>query len=164
MIGKLTIEEIGGPELQLNINSNDINVKLKISFNEIKAFHKVLGQIVDVNTPEAINFEDEVNVSNVEDLTNLSDRDMQSLLREITSMDLIAFIKVTREMKMDEFENKVIINMSKRASKMLLEDLDALTGISRESAVESGRVIYESALRLATTGEILLGAGKGATF
>ena len=164
MICKLTIEETGGPELKLNINSNDTHVDMKISFNEIKAFHKVLGQIIDVNSPVIINFESEVNTNNVEDLINLSDRDLQCLLREITAIDLIAFIKVTREMGIVEFEKKVISNMSKRASKMLLDDIDAFTNISRESAIESGRVIYETALQLATTGEILLGAGKGATF
>ena len=112
---------------------------------------------------EAIREMDEDLSTKIEDLMfvfdNLSegdDRGIQALLREVSSEVLIIALKGADESIKDKF----LRNMSKRASELLQDDLEA-KGPVRISEVEAAqKEILTIARRMADAGEIMLG-GKG---
>jgi flagellar motor switch protein FliG len=91
-----------------------------------------------------------------ENLLNVDDRGIQSLLREIQSESLIVALKGAPE----ELRDKIFKNMSQRAAEMLRDDLDA-KGPVRVSEVEAEqKEILKIVRRMADEGQIALG-GKG---
>jgi flagellar motor switch protein FliG len=91
-----------------------------------------------------------------ENLLDVDDRGIQSLLREIQSESLIVALKGASE----ELREKVFKNMSQRAAEMLRDDLEA-KGPVRVSEVESEqKEILKIVRRMADEGTIVLG-GKG---
>jgi len=95
-----------------------------------------------------------------DNLIDLDDRSIQSLLREISSENLILALKGADE----EIKEKIIKNMSKRAAEMLRDDLEA-KGPVRVSDVEAAqKEILSIARRMAESGEISLGGGGGDDF
>ena len=91
-----------------------------------------------------------------DDLSDVDDRGMQSLLREISSETLILALKGADQ----GLKEKIFKNMSKRAAEMLRDDLEA-KGPVRLSEVEAAqKEILTVARRLSESGEISLG-GKG---
>lgn len=94
-----------------------------------------------------------------DDLSEVDDRGMQALLREISSETLILAMKGADQV----LKEKIFKNMSKRAAEMLRDDLDA-KGPVRLSEVEAAqKEILTVARRLSESGEISLG-GKGEDF
>lgn len=92
-----------------------------------------------------------------DNLMDVEDKGIQSLLREVSSDVLILALKGSDE----GMREKVFKNMSKRAAEMMREDLEA-KGPVRLSDVESAqKEILTVARRLADAGDIVLG-GKGA--
>lgn len=112
---------------------------------------------------EAIRDMDEDLSSKIEDLmfvfdnlAEVDDRGIQALLREISSDVLILALKGADE----AIKDKILKNMSKRASELLVDDLEA-KGPVRISEVEAAqKEILTIARRMADAGEIVLG-GKG---
>lgn len=91
-----------------------------------------------------------------ENLLNVDDRGIQSLLREVQSESLIVALKGASE----ELREKIFKNMSQRAAEMLRDDLEA-KGPVRISEVESEqKEILKVVRRMADEGQIALG-GKG---
>jgi flagellar motor switch protein FliG len=91
-----------------------------------------------------------------DDLGNVDDRGIQTLLREIGT-DTLAMALKGAEPKV---KDKIIKNMSQRAGQMLLEDMEA-KGPARVADVEAAqKEILAAARRLAEAGTIVLG-GKG---
>ncbi|TVP92785.1 MAG: flagellar motor switch protein FliG [Thioalkalivibrio sp.] len=91
-----------------------------------------------------------------DNLLEVDDRSIQTLLREITSDSLVLALKGAD----DKVREKIFGNMSKRAAEMLRDDLDA-RGPVRLSEVESAqKEILNVARRMSENGEIMLG-GKG---
>jgi flagellar motor switch protein FliG len=91
-----------------------------------------------------------------ENLLDVDDRGIQSLLREIQSESLIVALKGASE----ALREKVFKNMSQRAAEMLRDDLEA-KGPVRVSDVESEqKEILKIVRRMADEGTIVLG-GKG---
>lgn len=94
-----------------------------------------------------------------DNLKDIDDRGIQALLREISSDILTLALKGADE----EIKEKMLRNMSKRASEMLREDMEA-RGPVRLSEVEAAqKEIISTARRLADEGEIALG-GSGEEF
>ncbi len=94
-----------------------------------------------------------------DDLSEVDDRGMQALLREISSETLILAMKGADQ----ALKEKIFKNMSKRAAEMLRDDLEA-KGPVRLSEVEAAqKEILTVARRLSESGEISLG-GKGEDF
>lgn len=92
-----------------------------------------------------------------DNLVDVDDRGIQSLLREISSESLILALKGADE----AVREKIFKNMSKRAGEMLRDDLEA-KGPVRLSEVEAAqKEILAIARRMAEAGELVLG-GKGA--
>ncbi len=95
-----------------------------------------------------------------ENLNEVDDRGIQALLREISTDTLTLALKGTDEVLKD----KILKNMSKRASEMLREDMEA-RGPVRLSEVEAAqKEILSTARRLADDGEINLGGSGGEEF
>lgn len=91
-----------------------------------------------------------------DNLADVDDRGIQALLREVSSEVLILALKGAD----DGVKEKVFRNMSKRASELLRDDLEA-KGPVRLSEVETAqKEILTIARRMADAGEIVLG-GKG---
>lgn len=91
-----------------------------------------------------------------DNLADVDDRGIQALLREISSEVLIVALKGADE----TIKEKIFKNMSKRASELLQDDLEA-KGPVRISEVEAAqKEILTIARRMADAGEIVLG-GKG---
>ncbi|MFF7708263.1 flagellar motor switch protein FliG [Pseudomonas sp. NPDC007930] len=89
-------------------------------------------------------------------LRDVDDRGIQALLREVSSDVLVVALKGADE----GVREKIFKNMSKRASELLRDDLEA-KGPVRVSEVETAqKEILTIARRMAEAGEIVLG-GKG---
>ncbi|WP_438283362.1 flagellar motor switch protein FliG, partial [Pseudomonas alabamensis] len=119
----------------------------------------VEGQLMDsireVDSDLSEQIEDLMFVFN--NLGDVEDRGIQALLREVSSDVLVVALKGAD----DKFKDKVFKNMSKRASELLRDDLEA-KGPVRVSDVEAAqKEILTIARRMAEAGEIVLG-GKGA--
>jgi flagellar motor switch protein FliG len=120
------------------------------------------GQLMD-----AIREQDEEMSQQIQDLmfvfdnlTDVDDRAIQSILREVQQEALLKAIKGADA----ELKDKITKNMSKRAADMLLDDLEAM-GPVRISEVETAqKEILSVARRLADAGEIMLGGGGGDEF
>lgn len=91
-----------------------------------------------------------------DNLKDVDDRGIQSLLREVSTDILIIALKGAD----DSLQEKIFKNMSKRAAELLRDDLEA-KGPVRLSEVESAqKEILNIARRMADAGEIMLG-GSG---
>lgn len=92
-----------------------------------------------------------------DNLNAVDDRDIQTILREISSESLVMALKGTD----DDLKDKILRNMSKRAAEMLRDDLEA-KGPVRLSEVEGAqKEILSVARRLADAGDISLGGSGG---
>jgi flagellar motor switch protein FliG len=122
----------------------------------------VEGQLMD-----AIRDHDEEMSQQIQDLMfvfdnliDVDDRGIQSILREVQQDILMKAIKGTD----DVLKEKILNNMSKRAAEMMIDDLEAM-GPVRISEVESAqKEILSVARRLADSGEIMLGSGGSEEF
>lgn len=90
-----------------------------------------------------------------DNLVEVDDRGIQSLLKEVSSDDLVVALKGAD----DVIKDKIFRNMSKRAGDILKDDLEA-RGPVRISDVEAAqKAIVAIARRMAETGEIILAGG-----
>jgi flagellar motor switch protein FliG len=98
----------------------------------------------------------EENMFVFDDLVDLDDRDMQSLLREVPSDKLLIALKGASE----KFKEKVFKNMSSRAAEMMKDDMDAKGPVKLSDVESAQKEILAAARKLADGGNINLG-GKG---
>ena len=95
-----------------------------------------------------------------ENLIDLDDRGMQSLLREVPGELLQKALKGCD----DALKEKFFKNMSKRAAEMLKEDLKVMGPIRISDVEAAQQEILATARRLADAGEFVLGGGGGDSF
>ena len=89
-----------------------------------------------------------------DNLAEVDDRSMQRLLREVSNDRLVLALKGADK----KVKDKIMSNMSQRASEMRVEDLDA-AGPAKVSDVDAAqKEILTLARKLADEGEITLGA------
>jgi flagellar motor switch protein FliG len=87
-----------------------------------------------------------------DDLKNLSDRDLQQLLREIDTNKLAVALKgATPELK-----NKVLGNLSSRAAQMLEDDLGAMGPVKLSTVEQAQSEIAKLTQEIAQQGRITL--------
>ena len=87
-----------------------------------------------------------------DDLVNLDDRGIQTLLKEVDNQTLILALKTADEI----IKNKIYNNLSKRASEMLQEDMEVM-GPTKLSDVEKAQTtMTQVALRLEGEGKIVI--------
>ncbi|WP_455204865.1 flagellar motor switch protein FliG [Kaarinaea lacus] len=92
-----------------------------------------------------------------DNLLEVGDRDIQTILREISSESLVLALKGAEE----ELKEKIFKNMSKRAAEMLRDDLEAKGPVKLSDVESAQKEILAVARRLAEAGDISLGGGGG---
>ncbi|MGC9162178.1 MAG: flagellar motor switch protein FliG [Thiomonas sp.] len=92
-----------------------------------------------------------------DDLIDIDDRSMQTLLREISSETLILALKGANNALKDKF----LSNMSKRAAEMLRDDMEAKGPVKLSEVEAAQKEILQIAQRLEAAGQIQLGGGSG---
>jgi len=95
-----------------------------------------------------------------DNLIDVDDRGIQAILRETQQETLMKAIKGADE----ELRKKIIGNMSKRASEMLLDDLEVLGPVRLVEVETAQKEILSIARRLAEAGEVILGGGGADEF
>lgn len=88
-----------------------------------------------------------------EDFTELSGRDIQAILKNVQSEDLMRALKGAS----DELREYFFENMSKRAADIMREDIEAMGGLKVSDVEKSQRAILEVARVLDGEGTISLG-------
>ncbi len=91
-----------------------------------------------------------------DNLSNVDDRSIQTLLREVSSESLIIALKGAD----DALKEKFFGNMSKRAGEMLREDLEAKGPVRLSEVQAAQKEILAIARRMAEAGDLTL-SGKG---
>jgi len=91
-----------------------------------------------------------------DNLVNVDDRSIQTLLREVSSESLIIALKGAD----DTLKEKFFGNMSKRAGEMLREDLEAKGPVRLSEVQAAQKEILAIARRMAEAGDLTL-SGKG---
>lgn len=91
-----------------------------------------------------------------DNLLDIDDRGMQTILREVQSDQLIIALKGADNV----IKEKIFSNMSARAADMMREDLDAKGPVRLKDVEAAQKEVLSVAKRLADAGEISLG-GKG---
>ncbi len=91
-----------------------------------------------------------------DNLLEIDDRGMQTILREVQSEQLILALKGAD----DAIKEKIFSNMSSRAAEMMREDLEAKGPVRLKDVEDAQKEVLAVAKRLADAGEISLG-GKG---
>jgi flagellar motor switch protein FliG len=88
-----------------------------------------------------------------DNLIDLDNRSLQTLLREISQEVLVVALKGAKQ----EFRDKVFANMSQRAGMMLKEELEVLGPVKVSEVEAQQKEILQVARRLAEEGEITIG-------
>ncbi len=91
------------------------------------------------------------------DLINVDDRGIQTLLREVSTEQLLLALRGV----VDELREKIFGNMSKRAAEMLRDDLEAAPPTKLSEVEQAQKDILSIAKKLSDSGEIQLGSGGG---
>lgn len=113
----------------------------------------VLEQIKEHDEELGQNIQDRMFV--FDNLSEVDDRGIQSLLREISSEQLLLALKGADEV----LREKIFRNMSKRAAEMMRDDLEAAPPARLSEVEVAQREILNVARRMAETGEIALSGG-----
>ncbi len=114
----------------------------------------LMEQMKDVDEEMAQKIQDQMFV--FDNLMDVDDRGIQSLLREVSTDQLILALKGSDE----GLREKVFKNMSKRAAELMREDLGSMGPVKVSDVESAQKEILTVARRMADAGEIVLG-GSG---
>ncbi len=114
----------------------------------------LMDSIKEIDADLGVQIEDLMFV--FENLKDVDDRGIQTLLREVSSEVLIVALKGAD----NELQEKIFKNMSKRAAELLRDDLEAKGPVKVSEVEGAQKDILTIARRLADAGEIALG-GSG---
>lgn len=92
-----------------------------------------------------------------EDILKLDDRTIQRILREVDTRDLTLSLKGAS----DELKNKILSNMSQRASQMIQEELEFMGPVRLKDVDEAQQRIVAIIRKLEESGEIIIAGGGG---
>ena len=90
-----------------------------------------------------------------EDIRFIDDRGMQMLLKDVANDKLVIALKTAP----DEIKEKIFRNMSKRASQLLKDDLDALGPVRLSDVEAAQQEVVNIAKRLEAEGKIMISRG-----
>jgi flagellar motor switch protein FliG len=140
--------QIGGIDAAANI----------LNFIESAVSEPMMQDINESNADLAQRIQDKMFVFN--DLIAVDDRGIQTLLREVSTDQLLLALRGVDA----GLRDKIFANMSRRAAEMLRDDLEAAPP-TRLSEVEAAQKdILSIAKRLSDAGELALGGGGGDEF
>jgi flagellar motor switch protein FliG len=111
----------------------------------------ILNDIADKDTDMAEKLQDAM--FTFEDLVNFNDKDIQTILREISSESLVLALKGSDE----KLKNKIFSNLSKRAGSMLQEDLDSRGPVGLKEIDAAKKEILSVVKILVNAGDITKG-------
>ncbi len=119
-------------------------------------------QVIDAITEadEDLSQEIQDNMFVFDNLSDVDDRGIQTLLREVSSDQLLLALRGASE----ALKEKIFKNMSSRAAEMLKDDLEAAPPVKVSDVESAQKEILSVARRLADAGEIALGGGGGDEF
>ncbi|MBZ4194966.1 MAG: flagellar motor switch protein FliG [Candidatus Contendobacter sp.] len=141
-INAAATSKIGGPKRAAEILSRlDAGVE-----------GQILDSIREIDADLGTKIEDLMVV--FENLLNVSDRDIQALMREVSSETLLMALRGAEE----AVRNKIMGNMSRRAADLLRDDLESMPPVKLSDVEAAQKDIMSTAKRLAEAGEITLGA------
>jgi flagellar motor switch protein FliG len=89
------------------------------------------------------------------DLGKVDDRGIQAILKEVESEDLLLSLKTCAE----PLKEKILKNMSERASMMIKEDLESMGPVRLSDVEKSQQKILKIAKKLEDEGKIVIGGG-----
>jgi flagellar motor switch protein FliG len=115
--------------------------------------NKLMEEILETDADLGQEIQDNMFV--FDNLIDVDDRGIQTLLREVASEQLLLALRGADE----ELKDKIFKNMSKRAAEMLKDDLDAAAPAKLSDVERAQKEILQVARRLADAGEIMLGGG-----
>lgn len=142
--GNLKSSTVGGIKIAADI----------LNFMEGGMDTEVLAKIAESN--EHISQQIQDNMFVFDNLLEVDDRDIQMILREVSTEPLILALKGSD----DQMREKVFKNMSKRAAEMLRDDLDAQGPVKLSEVETAQKEIIAVARRLSDAGEIALGGSE----
>jgi flagellar motor switch protein FliG len=119
---------------------------------------KVIEQINEADEDLSQQIQDNMFV--FENLNDVDDRGMQTLLREVSSDQLLLALRGAPE----DLREKIFKNMSSRAAEMLKDDLEAAAPAKLSDVEAAQKEILTVARRLSDAGEINLGGSGGEEF
>lgn len=119
---------------------------------------KIIDQITGIDQELGQEIQDNMFV--FENLVDVDDRGIQTLLREVASEQLLLALRGAD----DELKDKIFRNMSKRASEMLKDDLEAAQPARLSDVEAAQKEILAVTKRLADAGEVILGGSGGEEF
>ncbi|MES9843302.1 MAG: flagellar motor switch protein FliG [Candidatus Sedimenticola sp. PURPLELP] len=126
--------------------------------NLLDSSEEVLEQITTAD--EELSQELQDNMFVFDNLIDVDDRGIQTLLREVASEQLLLALRGADEM----LKEKIFKNMSKRAAEMLRDDMEAAAPVKLSDVEAAQKEILTVARRLADAGEIMLGGAGGEEF
>ncbi|ASP40598.1 flagellar motor switch protein FliG [Bacterioplanes sanyensis] len=115
--------------------------------------NELLEQIKEIDDDLGTQIQDLMFV--FDNLVDVDDRGIQSLLREVSTDLLVVALKGADP----QVQEKIFKNMSKRAAELLRDDLDAKGPVKVSEVETAQKEILTIARRLADAGEIVLGGG-----
>ena len=118
----------------------------------------IMESVRAIDDPLAQSIVDEMFV--FDNLMDIDDRGIQSLLKEVQSEALIVALKGAAP----ELREKVFKNMSSRAAEMLREDLESKGPVRLSEVEEQQKEILKIVRRLADEGQIVLGGSGDDSF
>ena len=118
----------------------------------------VMEQITDTDADLAQEIQDLMFV--FDNLIDIDERGIQTLLREVSSEQLLLALRGAEE----ALKEKIFSNMSKRAAEMLRDDLEAAPPARLSDVEGAQKEILLVARRLSDAGEIMLGGSGGDDF
>ncbi len=119
---------------------------------------KITDQIMGIDQELGQEIQDNMFV--FENLIDIDDRGIQTLLREVASEQLLLALRGAE----DELKEKIFANMSKRAAEMLRDDLEAAPPAKLSDVEGAQKEILSVTRRLSDAGEIMLGGSGGEEF
>ncbi|MGR9054078.1 MAG: flagellar motor switch protein FliG [Gammaproteobacteria bacterium] len=125
-----------------------------LNFMDGSMSEAVMEEINETNTELGQQIQDKMFVFS--DLVNVDDRGIQTLLREISTDQLLLALRGVD----DNLKAKIFGNMSKRAAEMLRDDLEAAAPAKLSEVELAQKEILGIAKKLADAGEILLGGSN----
>lgn len=138
------VSSVGGPSIAANILNNVKTDTESYVMEVINKHDKKLGEKI-----KGLMFV-------FDNLLDVDDRGMQSILREAPQDKLVLALKGASS----DVRDKIFKNMSKRAAEMLRDDLETAGPAKLSEVEEAQKEVLEVALNLAEEGKIMLGSNS----
>ena len=152
-LGKVIEKQLSGQTVGKSSSTGGVkSVADVINFLEGAMEEEVLEKIKDWDEELGEKIRDKMFV--FENITDMDDRSVQTLLRDVNSEQLKLALKGTTETT----KEKIFSNMSKRAADLLREDIEVQGPVKVTDVEKSQREILAIARNLAEDGKIALGA------